>query len=234
MPYSYEGCLPTKDQHVIRVQRSRSRLADPRNCRASCHGASCATSSRLPHSRQLFAVRGHAAVTMEQVCSRAAVTRGALYHHFSGKDDLFHAVCEREAATVTDQVIEAARRKPDAWSRLQSGCLAFLDACTDQGVRQILLTDAPSVLGWVAFRELDARHGLGLLRAGIQAAMDQGSIEPGPVDALAHSLVAALDEATMLVGRSASPATARRDAALVTDRILAGIAGTAAASHTCA
>jgi AcrR family transcriptional regulator len=177
---------------------------------------------------ELFAAHGHAAVSMEQVCSRAAVTRGALYHHFSGKDDLFRAVCEHVAAAVTDQVIQAARDAPDAWSRLRSGCLAFLDACTDHGVRQILLTDAPSVLGWVSFRELDARHGLGLLRAGIKAAMDQGMIEAGPVDALAHLLVAALDEAAMLIGRAASPAAARRDATVVLDRILTGIAGSAA------
>jgi AcrR family transcriptional regulator len=177
---------------------------------------------------ELFASQGHAAVTMEQVCSRAAVTRGALYHHFAGKADLFRAVCEQVAASVTDQVTQEAREAPDAWSRLQSGCRAFLDACTDQGVRQILLTDAPSVLGWAAFREMDARHGLGLLRAGIQAAMDQGFIETGPVDALAHLLVAALDEAAMLIGQAASHETARRDAAAALDRILAGIAGNAA------
>jgi AcrR family transcriptional regulator len=176
---------------------------------------------------ELFALHEHAAVTMEQVCSRAAVTRGALYHHSAGKDDLFRAVCEQVAAAVTDQVIQAARDEPDAWSRLRSGCRAFLDACTDQGVRQILLTDAPSVLGWASFREMDARHGLGLLRTGIQAAMGQGSIEPGPVDATAHLLVAALDEAALLIGRAASPATGRRQATLVLDRILAGIAGSA-------
>lgn len=118
--------------------------------------------------------------------------------------------------------------EPDAWSRLQSGCRAFLEACTDRGVRQILLTDAPSVLGWASFRELDARYGLGLMPAGIQAAMEQGSIEPGPVDVLAHMLVAALDEAAMLVDRATSPATARRQATLAIDRILAGIAGSAA------
>ena len=179
-------------------------------------------------ARQLFAAHGHAAVTMEQVCSRAAVTRGALYHHFAGKDDLFRAVCEQEAAAVTDQVIEAARDEPSAWSRLQSGCRAFLDACTEQAVRKILMNDAPSVLGWAAFREMDARHGLGLLRAGVQAAMEQGSIEPGPVDVVAHMLVAALDEAAMVVGRAASPAIARREAAIVVDRMLAGIAGSAA------
>jgi AcrR family transcriptional regulator len=176
-------------------------------------------------ARELFAARGYAGVSMEQVCTRAEVTRGALYHHFAGKDDLFRAVCEDVAATVTGQVLEAASSHSDAWRRLREGCHAFLVACLDQGVRQILLTDAPSVLGWASFRELDARHGLGLLRAGIQAAMEAGAVQPGPVDLVAHMLVAALDEAAMLVGRAADPAAARQDAALVIDRILAGIAG---------
>jgi AcrR family transcriptional regulator len=210
---------------MVGSRRSPSERRDHRTTPA--HGEE--TRARLVDvAAALFASQGHAAVTMEQVCSGAAVTRGALYHHFSGKDDLFRAVCEQVAATVTGQVTEAARLRPDAWSRLQSGCLAFLDACTDQGVRQILLTDAPSVLGWAGFRELDARHGLGLLRAGIQAAIDQGAIEPGPVDTLAHMLVAALDEAAMLVGRAVSPVAARHEAALVISRILTGIAGSAA------
>jgi len=179
----------------------------------------------LEAARELFAARGYAGVSMEQVCARAEVTRGALYHHFAGKDDLFRTVCENAAGTVTDQVIEAARSYPDAWSRLSEGCRAFLDACSSQGVRQILLTDAPSVLGWASFRELDARHGLGLLRAGIQAAMDSGAIQAGPVDLIAHMLVAALDEAALVIGRATNPDDARHDAALVIDRILAGIAG---------
>ena len=184
------------------------------------------TRARLVETgRELFAARGYAGVSMEQVCTRAEVTRGALYHHFAGKDDLFLAVCEDVAATVTGQVIEAARSHSDAWPRLREGCQAFLVACSDQGVRQILLTDAPSVLGWAKFRELDARHGLGLLRAGIQAAMDSGAVQAGPVDLAAHMLVAALDEAAMVIGRATEPEAARRDAVLVIDRILAGIAG---------
>ena len=184
------------------------------------------TRTRLVETaRELFAARGYAGVSMEQVCTRAEVTRGALYHHFAGKDDLFRAVCENVAGTVTGQVIEAARSHSDPWPRLREGCQAFLVACGDQGVRQILLTDAPSVLGWSGFRELDARHGLGLLRAGIQAAMDSGAVQAGPVDLVAHMLVAALDEAAMVVGRATEPEATRRDAALVIDRMLAGIAG---------
>ena len=126
---------------------------------------------------------------------------------------------------MAGQVIEAARSHSDAWPRLRAGCQAFLVACSDEGVRQILLTDAPSVLGWASFRELDARHGLGLLRAGIQAAMDSGAIQAGPVDLIAHMLVAALDEAALVVGRATEPDAARQDAALIVDRMLAGIAG---------
>jgi AcrR family transcriptional regulator len=184
------------------------------------------TRTRLVETaRELFAARGYAGVSMEQVCTRAEVTRGALYHHFAGKDDLFRAVCEDVAVTVTGQLLEAASRHSDAWLRLREGCQAFLVACGDRGVRQILLTDAPSVLGWASYRELDARHGLGLLRAGIQAAMEAGAVQAGPVDLVAHMLVAALDEAAMVIGRATEPEAARRDAALVIDRILAGIAG---------
>ena len=184
------------------------------------------TRARLVETaRELFAARGYAGVSMEQVCTRAEVTRGALYHHFGGKDDLVRAVCEDVAGAVTDQVLEAARGPSDAWLRLREGCQAFLAACSDQGVRQILLTDAPSVLGWASFRELDTRYGLGLLRAGIQAAMAAGAVQAGPVDLVAHMLVAALDEAAMVVGRATDPQAARRDAALVIDRILTGIAG---------
>jgi len=92
-------------------------------------------------------------------------------------------------------------------------------------VRQILLTDAPSVLGWAGLRELDARHGLGLVMQGIQRAIDEGAIEPGPVDSLAHMLVSALNEAAMLIGRSAHPNRTRDDAMRALERILSGIAG---------
>jgi AcrR family transcriptional regulator len=184
------------------------------------------TRARLVETaRELFAARGYAGVTMEQVCTRAEVTRGALYHHFAGKDDLFRTVCENVAETVTGQLIEAARSHAGAWPRLREGCHAFLAACSDQGVRQILLTDAPSVLGWARYRELDAGHGLGLLRAGIQAATDSGAIQASPVDLTAHMLAAALDEAAMVIGRATQPDAARQDAARIIDRIQAGIAG---------
>ncbi len=92
-------------------------------------------------------------------------------------------------------------------------------------VRPIVLSDAPSVLGWEEFREIDGRHGLGLLRGALQTAIDAGAIEPAPVDALAHLLVGALNEASMVVARASDPDRARREAAEGVERMLAGIAG---------
>jgi AcrR family transcriptional regulator len=178
-------------------------------------------------ARPLFAAQGYAGVALQDVCDRAGVTRGALYHHFAGKDALFRAVCEDVAGDLTRRVVAVASGEPDAWSRLRAGVDAFLDASTEPAVRQVLLSDAPSVLGWAAFREIDGRYGLGLLRVGLQAAMDEGAIAPGPVDALAHLVVGALNEASMVVAQAPDTERARRDAAVGVQRMLDGLAGEA-------
>src|SRR5271168_5272551 len=146
-------------------------------------------------AREMFGRSGHSGVAMQDVCAQAEVTRGALYHHFPGKNGLFRAVCEQVAIDVTARVAAAAQAKPDAWSRLVAGCRAFLEVYAEDDVREILLTDAPSVLGWAQLRELDARHGLGLVKLGIQRAIQEGAIESGPVDTLAHMLVSEIGRA---------------------------------------
>ena len=176
-------------------------------------------------AREMFDRKGYSGVAMQDVCTEAEVTRGALYHHFPGKDELFRAVCEQVATDVTARVTAAAQIKRDAWPRLVAGCRAFLDESAQHDVRQILLTDAPSVLGWAQLRDLDTRHGLGLVKLGIQRAIQEGAIESGPVETLAHMLVSALNEAAMLIGRSANPTNTRKDAMRALDRILVGIAG---------
>jgi len=175
--------------------------------------------------RELFASQGYAGVALAEICDRAGVTRGALYHHFPDKDGLFRAVCEEVAGEVSQRVIAAAGEQQDAWSRLQTGCRAFIAASADPDVQRILLADAPSVLGWESFREIDGRHGLGLLKGALRAAMDEGTVAPGPVDTLAHVLVGALNEAAMLVAQAHGSKRARSDAVAAVDRLLAGIAG---------
>jgi AcrR family transcriptional regulator len=178
----------------------------------------------LAGARELFARHGHGRVTLQELCDRAEVTRGALYHHFPGKDGVFRAVCEEMAAEVAQRLVARAAGEPTAWARLRTGCEAFLDECTRPEVRQILLTDAPAVLGWEAFRELDGRHGLGMLKVGLQAAIEEGAVPPVPVETVAHLLVGALNEAGMVVARADDTQTARQDAVLSIRRLLAGIA----------
>jgi AcrR family transcriptional regulator len=176
----------------------------------------------LALAREMFAQDGHDGVALQDLCERAGVTRGALYHHFPGKDALFRAVCEDVAADLQRQIVAGARQQRTAMARLDAGCAAFLDACADPAVRQILLTDAPSVLGWRAYRDLDARHGLGLVKSALRAALTEQDAPTTQVDTLAHLIVAALNEAAMLIANAPDRSTARSDAINSISQLLAG------------
>lgn len=177
----------------------------------------------LALARELFADHGHAGVALLDLCNRAGVTRGALYHHFASKDDLFRAVCADVATDLSARVRAAAGTQPTALERLRVGCEAFLDACTEPDIRRILLIDGPSVLGWQAFRELDARHGLGLLSATLRAAVEEGATLPVPVDVLAHLLIGALTEGSMVIVHAADVDAARRDTVDAIRHMLDGV-----------
>ena len=171
----------------------------------------------LTAGRELFAARGYAGVATEEIVERAGVTRGALYHHFRGKDDLFRAVHEQIEQEVTERIVAGASRGGAPLEQLRAGAATFLDACLEPEVQRIALLDAPSVLGWETWRETSERYGLGLLRAALQEA-----VEPGvPVDPLAHALLGALHELALQIARAADVPTARREAGETLDRLLA-------------
>lgn len=166
-------------------------------------------------ARPLFAERGFEAVPAEELVAAAGLTRGALYHHFGGKPGLFDAVHEQLHAEVAARIARAAGRVADPWEALVAGCEAFLDACTDAEFQRIALIDAPAVLGWERWRAVDAAHGMGLLRQGLEEAMEAGAIAPrtpAALDALAHLLSGAMNEAGLWIARSPSSARARRAA----------------------
>jgi AcrR family transcriptional regulator len=163
-------------------------------------------------ARQLFARRGYAAVGTEQIVRRARVTRGALYHHFRDKRDLFRAVHEQVEAELAETIGEQiADVQDDPVAVLQQGVRTFLDACTDTAIARIALIDAPSVLGWEEWRAIDERYGLGLVTFGLQAAMDAGALRAQPVKPLAHLLLGAMGEAGMVIANADDPRLARRE-----------------------
>jgi AcrR family transcriptional regulator len=172
-------------------------------------------------ARGLFAERGYAGVGTEEIVRTAGVTRGALYHHFAGKRELFEAVYEDVERRLVERIAASAiSSATDPLEALHAGAQAFLDACEDPAVRRIALVDAPSVLGWEQWREIGLRYGFGLVRATVAAAMDAGLIERQPVDALSHLLLGAIDEGAMLIARADDGGTTRQEVGATVKRLL--------------
>ena len=165
----------------------------------------------LRAARELFAKRGYAEVGTEEIVRRARVTRGALYHHFRDKRDLFRAVHEEIERELTESIAADMAGIDDPRKLLRVGVGSFLDACMDPAVMQIALMDAPAVLGWREWREIDAKYGLGLVTAGLTLAMETGMIGKRPVEPLAHIVLGGMGEAAMLIASADDPAAARRE-----------------------
>ena len=155
-------------------------------------------------ARRLFTERGYDAVGSEEIVRAAGVTRGALYHHFGGKPGLLEAAYEQLEGESTERVarIVLGSGSSSPLEAMKAGVEAFLDECAEPELRQIALHDAPAVLGWERWREIGAAHGLGLIEASLNAAIEAGEIRALPVKPLAHLLLGALDESAMLIART--------------------------------
>jgi AcrR family transcriptional regulator len=176
-------------------------------------------------ARELFAERGYAAVGTEEIVRRAGLTRGALYHHFRGKHDLFLAVYHEVESELTERIAAIVLRTAakDPLEAMRAGTRAFLEACREPAVQRITVTEAPAVLGWEEWRRHGESYGMGLVTASLQAAIDAGALDPQPVRPLAHLLLAALEEAAMLVARSEDPDATLEEIGATLDRLLEGL-----------
>ena len=175
-----------------------------------------ATRGRLvAAARELFAARGYADVGTEEIVARAEVTRGALYHHFADKRDLLRAAHEEVEAGLAGEIGAKIAAEAEAGSTarevLELGARAFLDACERPEIARIALVEAPAVLGWSEWREIDERYGLGLVTGALELGMDQGAIRRQPTKPLAHLLLGAMGEAGMMIATADDPAAARRE-----------------------
>lgn len=171
-------------------------------------------------ARPLFARKGYASVGTEEIARRAGVTRGALYHQFPAKEDLFAAVYEQVEQDLTRRVVSSLASIESPFAALRAGIRAFLEECRAPEVQRIALVDGPAVLGWERWREVAERYGLGLMQAEIAAAIDAGEIPPLAVEPLAHMLMGALDEAALLVVRDPDATDA---VAATFERVLDGL-----------
>jgi AcrR family transcriptional regulator len=177
-------------------------------------------------ARHLFAEHGFRGVGTETIVRAAGVTRGALYHQFADKTELFAAVYEAIEQDLARQLAEkiAAAKESDPIEVMRLGAGAWLDACAEREVQQIVLLDGPAVLGWQRWREIGMRYGLGLVEGVLTHAIEVGRIPRQPVSALAHVLVGALDEAALYIARADDRAAASRDMRIVIARLIAQLA----------
>lgn len=163
-------------------------------------------------ARGLFAVRGYSEVSTPEIAVAAQVTRGALYHHFADKRDLFLAVVEAVEADATRRLVETITAADPLDALRQAARAWMLLARDDEEVRRILLTDAPTVLGWAAFRDVAERYGLGLTEQLLRVARPDL-----PSRTAAHLVLGALNEAALLVAHGDATV---EEAASVLDALL--------------
>jgi AcrR family transcriptional regulator len=177
-------------------------------------------------ARPLFATHGYAEVAAETIVADAGVTRGAMYHHFADKTELFAAVFERVEAEVSVRIAEAAAaaQQSDPVELMRVGAHEWLDACADPEIHRIVLLEAPAVLGWSRWSDVANRYNIGLVRALLEQAIELGRIPSQPIDATAHTLLGAVREAALYLVRASDQEIARAEVGAVIDRMIAGLA----------
>jgi AcrR family transcriptional regulator len=179
----------------------------------------------LSAARRLWGTRGYSAVSTPEIARAAGVTRGAMYHQYADKTKLFLAVLEAVETDVIQRlaaaVVAAEPRTPA--EALHMAADAWLDVAGDPEVRQLVLLDAPSVLGWAALREISHRFGLGMTEQLLSAAIESGDLPAQPTRPLATVMIGALDEAAMSIANAADPAQDRAAMRTVIHNLIDGL-----------
>jgi len=175
--------------------------------------------------RREFAHAGYIGASTERIVDAAGLTRGALYHHYRDKRELFEAVFTELEREIAERIEERSSHKRDPFDALVAGCDAWLDACLDEEVRRIVLLDAPAVLGWRRWMEIDADYGAGLLRKGIETCLEAGLLVAVDAATLTHLLSGGMNEVALQLAQSAEAPKLRRTVGRTLHSLLGGLRG---------
>jgi AcrR family transcriptional regulator len=176
----------------------------------------------LDAARSVFAEKGYHGAAAEEIVRRAGLTRGALYHHFEDKKDLFRVVVDEMEGEIDERIEEAQRAHSGLPEAVMAGYRVFLDAALDPQMRRTFFLDGPSVLGW-EWHEIDARHAVGKVEEGLESLIAEGLMEPQPVRPLARLVNGALLEAAFFVASSEDLEAARDEVWGAMERLLGGL-----------
>ena len=179
----------------------------------------------LTAARRLWGERGYAAVSTPEIAQAAGVTRGAMYHQYPDKAKLFFAVIEAVEKDVIERLAAAvaAKQPKTPAAALRMAADAWLDIASEPEVRQLVLLDAPSILGWAGFREVSLRYGLGMTEQLLTAAIDAGELKPQPTRPLATVMIGALDEAAMSIANAEDREHEKADVRRVIHSLIDGL-----------
>jgi AcrR family transcriptional regulator len=173
-------------------------------------------------AQHLFETRGFAATTVDDIVSRAGVAKGAFYHHYESKEIVFVNVFEMIQASLAREVAAVSSKAPTPVDMLRLGLGAYVDACNRPRVRQVLLLDGPSVLGWPRWREIDDKYFGKMTQRTVAAALGPGA-GPIQVSAVAALISGAFAEAAMLSAASSTSTYTPKDLRTAMDVLLAGL-----------
>ena len=126
-------------------------------------------------AEELFTAHGYAATSLDTIVAGAQVTKGALYHHFSGKQALFEAVFERVEGEAARSIHEALKGHDDPWQKALAGLGAFLDVVQQPAYRRIVILEGPAVLGYARFREQEERSTFANVLDIVSSVLDAGA-----------------------------------------------------------
>lgn len=201
----YRGFVPAKQARRTQAERTEATVT-----------------ALVDAARELFAQDGYAATSLDAVAARARVTKGAVYHHFQGKQQLFEAVFAREVDRLCTALPAVYASKRDPWDAFEACCKAFLEECLEPGLQRIMLLDALAALGWQGVRRMEAPM-MDLMEVAITTAVDSGRIAPRPAGPLAVFLYGALCETSMSVARADDQKAAHRMALTELSQVLDGL-----------
>lgn len=195
----------------------------PRARRTQADRTAATKRALLDAARTLFADLGYSQVGTDAIVAAAGVSRGALYHQFGDKVELFAAVVEEVERDIAAELMRAAAATDSASAMLDAAMVRWLESCEDPAAQRIVLLDGPSVLGWGRWREICKRHVLGLIRTALEQGMAKGEFGPAPIAPLSHALIAVADEAALYVVSAEDRTAAQQEMLEVARRFIAAL-----------
>lgn len=175
------------------------------------------------HASAVFTEKGYTQASIDEIVQRAGVTKGALYHHFPNKLQLYQSVVQDMAQELVSTIEAAAESLPDPWQRLEAMCNAYLDACQSSDVQRVLVVDAPAILGWKSWCDINNDTSTGALASCLRDVMAAGQIDEQSSDNLAQLISGALNVAARVIVEAPSLSEARITVGHSMERLLGGL-----------